>query len=56
MVQAAYAAGAKLQLKTTVIDLGTGPSNVAVQNDPDEDLILSANRTAGEGVLYRIRD
>ncbi|HEY5466184.1 MAG TPA: hypothetical protein VIL27_04035 [Clostridia bacterium] len=56
MVQAANAAGAKLQLKTTVIDLGTGPSNIAVQNDPDEDLILSANRTAGEGVLYRIRD
>jgi hypothetical protein len=48
--------GAKLRLTTTVIEAGTGPSNVAVLNGPDEDIIIAANRMIGEAALYIVRD
>lgn len=40
---------------TTVIDSGGGPSNVAVVNGKDEDIILCANREAAQAVLYHVR-
>jgi hypothetical protein len=46
----------KLTFKTEVIEAGTGPSNVAVLNDKDRDIIISANREIGEGALYFVTD
>lgn len=36
------------------IDEGQGPSNACIYNGPDGDIVLAANRNAGEAVLYRI--
>lgn len=42
-------------VKTTIED-GIGPSNVAVINDKEQDIIISANREIGEAVLYIVKD
>lgn len=41
-----------LTFKATVIEAGIGPSNVAVINQEDRDIIISANREIGEAALY----
>lgn len=38
------------------IDAGTGPSNVAVLNGPERDIILTANREIGEAAVYWAED
>lgn len=45
-----------LTFKTQVIESGVGPSNVAVINDKDRDIIISANREIGEAALYFVTD
>lgn len=40
----------------TTIETDIGPSNVAVINDKDRDIIISANREIGEAVLYLVTD
>lgn len=42
--------------KTTVIDQGSGPANVAVVNEEGRDLILAANHTANEAAVYIITE
>ncbi|MDJ0292608.1 hypothetical protein QLH48_19615, partial [Bacillus safensis] len=37
----------KLEFETVVIESGVGPSNVAVLNEDDRDIIISANRELG---------
>ncbi len=44
------------QYVKTTIDSGVGPSNVAVINEPDRDIIIAANREIGEAVLYIVTD
>ncbi|MDD4698872.1 MAG: hypothetical protein PHV07_01270 [Oscillospiraceae bacterium] len=39
-----------------VIDSGVGPSNVDIINLIDKDVIVSANREIGQGVLYFVED
>lgn len=46
----------KLTFKTEVIEAGVGPSNVAVINEKDRDIIISANRELGEAALYFVTD
>jgi hypothetical protein len=46
----------KLTFKTQVIEAGVGPSNVAVINDDDRDIIISANRELGEAALYFVTE
>lgn len=46
----------KLTFKTEVIEAGVGPSNVAVINDKDRDIIISANRELGEAALYFVTE
>lgn len=46
----------KLTFKTEVIEAGIGPSNVAVINDKDRDIIISANRELGQAALYFVTD
>lgn len=46
----------KLIFKTETIDAGTGPSNVAVINGKDKDIIMSANREIGEAALYFVTE
>lgn len=41
-------------IQATVIDCGGGPSNVEVIHTPTRDIIVSANREKGEGVLYYV--
>ena len=41
---------------TEVIEAGVGPSNVAVINEKDRDIIISANRELGEAALYFVTD
>ena len=41
-----------LTLEATVIEEGVGPSNVFVVNEPNRDIIISANREIGEAALY----
>jgi len=41
---------------TTLIDSGAGPANVAVVNQRDRDIIISANHSAGEAALYFVTD
>jgi hypothetical protein len=41
-----------LTFRTGTIDEGTGPSNVAVINHEDRDIIIAANREIGEAALY----
>lgn len=45
-----------LAFKTGVIESGTGPSNVAVLNEEDRDIIIAANREIGEAALYIVTD
>jgi hypothetical protein len=45
-----------LKLAATVIESGVGPSNVAVVNEAERDIILSANREKAEGALYFVTD
>lgn len=45
-----------LTFKTEVIEAGVGPSNVAVINEKDRDIIISANRELGEAALYFVTD
>ncbi|MBP2633343.1 MAG: hypothetical protein H6Q70_3971 [Firmicutes bacterium] len=40
----------------TTIETDIGPSNVAVINNKDRDIIISANREIGEAVLYLVTD
>lgn len=40
----------------TTIETDIGPSNVAVINEADRDIIISANREIGEAVLYIVTD
>jgi len=47
---------APLSLEAVVIEEGAGPSNVAVLNEPDRDIIISANREKGEAALYIVSD
>lgn len=46
----------RLTFKTEVIESGVGPSNVAVINEKDRDIIISANRELGEAALYIVTD
>lgn len=46
----------KLTFKAEIIDTGIGPSNVAVINGEDQDIIMSANREIGEAVLYFVTE
>ncbi|WP_411169789.1 hypothetical protein ACH36K_04635 [Clostridium sp. MB05] len=46
----------KLTFKTQVIEAGVGPSNVAVINEEDRDIIISANRELGEAALYFVTE
>jgi hypothetical protein len=39
-----------------VVEQGIGPSNVAVVNGKDRDLIISANHTQNQAALYVVRD
>jgi hypothetical protein len=41
---------------TTIIEEGVGPSNVAVINQADRDIILSANHTKNEAAIYVVTD
>lgn len=45
-----------LTFNTEVIEVGVGPSNVAVINEEDRDIIISANRELGEAALYFVTD
>ncbi|CDG00823.1 Putative Uncharacterized protein [Clostridium chauvoei JF4335] len=45
-----------LKFKATTIEAGVGPSNVAVLNEKDRDIIISANRELGEAALYIVTD
>ncbi|MPQ44261.1 hypothetical protein [Clostridium tarantellae] len=45
-----------LKFKTEVIESGVGPSNVAVINEVDRDIIISANRELGQAALYFVTD
>lgn len=45
-----------LTFKTGVIEAGTGPSNIAVLNEEDRDIIIAANREIGEAALYFVTD
>lgn len=38
------------------IEAGVGPSNVAVVNEADRDIIVSANREKAEAALYFVTD
>lgn len=40
--------------ETTIIDTGVGPSNIAVMQGRDCDVIVSANRELGETAIYRV--
>lgn len=46
----------KLTFKAETIEAGIGPSNVAVINGKDKDIIISANREIGEAALYFVTD
>ncbi|HBC2030635.1 TPA: hypothetical protein I9Z65_002115 [Clostridium perfringens] len=46
----------KLEFETVVIESGVGPSNVAVLNEDDRDIIISANRELGQAALYIVTD
>lgn len=46
----------RLELETTLIDEGVGPSNVSVINETGRDIIVSANREKGEAALYFVTD
>lgn len=46
----------KLTFKAETIESGIGPSNVAVINDKERDIIISANREIGEAVLYFVTE
>ncbi len=39
-------------LEAVTIEEGVGPSNVAILNQPDRDIIVSANREKGEAAVY----
>jgi hypothetical protein len=45
-----------LKLKTTVIEAGGGPSNISVLHQKDRDIIITANRMVGEGVVYIVSE
>lgn len=40
------------QFRTTVIEKGVGPANLAVVNEADRDLIVAANHTKNEAAVY----
>lgn len=44
-----------LKFETVTIEEGIGPSNITVINGEEEDIILSANREVGQGVVYFIK-
>lgn len=46
----------ELEFKTGVIEAGTGPSNIAVINEKDKDIIIAANREIGEAALYFVTE
>lgn len=43
-------------IRSEVLDEGVGPSSVAVCRRPEGDVVLSANREAGEAALYRLAE
>ena len=45
-----------LSLEAILIDEGVGPSNAAVINEANRDVIISANREKGEAALYFVTD
>lgn len=45
-----------LEFKSTLIDEGGGPSNIAILNGVKEDIIMCANRMIGDAVVYIITD
>lgn len=44
------------QYETTLIETGGGPSNVAIVNQKERDLIICANHTRNEAALYIVTD
>lgn len=42
--------------QVTIVDKGQGPSNVAVYNYPDFDVIISANHTSNEAAIYKVEE
>jgi len=44
------------RFRTTVIDEGGGPSNIAVVNGAEKDTIIAANRERAEAALYYVTD
>ena len=44
------------KIAPTVIDEGFGPSNIAVLNGAERDLIITANREAGQAAVYLVED
>ncbi|MFA6505614.1 MAG: hypothetical protein WCT14_05940 [Treponemataceae bacterium] len=50
------ASTAPLSLAAVEIEAGVGPSNVAVVNEKDRDVIVSANREKAEAALYFVTD
>lgn len=45
-----------LTFKAEAIEAGIGPSNVAVINEADRDIIIAANREIGEAALYFVTE
>ena len=43
------------KIKETLVDNTGGPSNIAVQNLENSDVILAANREIGEVAVYKIK-
>ena len=44
------------EFKTEIVDKGCGPSNIAVVNEADRDIIISANHTGNEAAIYIVED
>lgn len=44
------------EFKTEIVDKGCGPSNIAVVNEADRDIIISANHTGNEAAVYIVED
>lgn len=44
------------EYKTTVIEKGVGPANLAVVNEADRDIIVAANHTMNEAAVYVVSD
>ncbi|WP_105613976.1 hypothetical protein [Vallitalea okinawensis] len=51
-----YTVGDNGEIKETLVDNTGGPSNIAVVNLEDKDIILAANRQIGEVAIYEITD